>query len=357
MQRALWSGAISFGLVHIPVELVPAENRSALDLTMLDRRDFSPIGYKKFNKHTGDEVAREDIVKGYEHAPGKYVVLSDEDLKRANVKATQTIDILGFVNAAEVALTYYDQPYYLTPGKGGDKVYALLRETLRRAGKIGIAQIVLRTKQHLVALLPMDDAIVLNTLRYGDELRPIDDLKLPDTDLKKAGISEKEIAMALTLVDGMSEQWDPSQYHDAYRNDVLAMIDQKVKAHQTKTITPPQQDAPAAGSAKIVDLMALLKQSLAAKSPVKRVATESKKSPTEGPASSAKISHLPVKQKAAVKSDSNKSQSKITKTVSTKAPKSAVAASKTTATAGNRFDAFAVKKSHATTTASKRARA
>ncbi|MDP9109683.1 MAG: Ku protein, partial [Pseudomonadota bacterium] len=133
MQRALWSGAISFGLVHIPVEMFSAEKRSELDLTMLDRRDFAPIGYKKFNKETGQEVAREDIVKGYEYETDQYVVLSDEDLKRANVKATQTIDIVTFVEASEVPLTYYDQPYYLAPGKGGDKVYALLRETLRRA--------------------------------------------------------------------------------------------------------------------------------------------------------------------------------------------------------------------------------
>ncbi len=267
MQRALWSGAISFGLVHIPVEMFSAEKRSELDLTMLDRRDFAPIGYKKFNKETGQEVAREDIVKGYEYETDQYVVLSDEDLKRANVKATQTIDIVTFVEASEVPLTYYDQPYYLAPGKGGDKVYALLRETLRRAGKIGIAQIVLRTKQHLVALWPMQDAIVLNTLRYSAEIKALDEFKLPDTDLKKAGISEKELTMALSLVEGMSEQWQPTQYHDAYRDDVLALIDRKVSEHQTKTITMPDKQgaAGATGSAKIVDLMALLKESLAGK--------------------------------------------------------------------------------------------
>ena len=267
MQRALWSGAISFGLVHIPVELFSAEKRSALDLTMLDRRDFAPIGYKKFNKQTHAEVAQEDIVKGYEYDTDQFVVLSDEELKKANVKATQTIDILGFVDATEVALTSYDQPYFLSPAKGGNKVYALLRETLRRAGKIGIAQIVLRTKQHLVALWPMENAIVLNTLRYDDEIRSIDDLKLPESDLKKVGVSEKEILMALSLVEGMSEPWNPAQYRDTYRDDVLAMIDRKVKAHQTHASAvsdqPDNEELPA--GANIVDLMALLKRSLAVK--------------------------------------------------------------------------------------------
>ena len=353
MQRALWSGAISFGLVHIPVELLAAENRSALDLSMLDRRDFAPIGYKKFNKHTGEEVSREDIVKGYEYESGEYVVLSDEDLKRANVKATQTIDILGFVEASEVSLTYYDQPYYLTPGKGGDKVYALLRETLRRAGKIGIAQIVLRTKQHLVALLPMDDAIVLNTLRYGDEIRPINDLKLPDTDLKKSGISDKEIDMALSLVDGMSVSWDPSQYHDAYRNDVLAMIDQKVAAHQTKTITAPEHETPAAGSAKIVDLMALLKQSLAAKAPVKQTTADAKKVGTAAPTASAKVSHLPTSSKPAAKRSATAAA--VPKTAAAKLPKSTAVASKRAASVAKSPSAAIAKNPPAPTL--KRARA
>lgn len=267
MQRALWDGAISFGLVHIPVNLYSAEVRKELDLSMLDRSDFAPIGYRKYNKNTGKEVEKDQIVKGYEYASGEYVVLSDEDLRKANVKATQTIDILAFVDSTEVPLTFYDQPYYLAPGKGGDKVYALLRETLRRSGKIGIAQIVLRTKQHLAALLPVGEVIVLNTLRYLDEIRDIDDYKLPDTDVKSMGISEKEMAMALSLVEGMSETWQPEQYHDVYRDDVLALIEAKVKAHQTKTITLPAKgdQAEPVGGAKILDLMALLKQSIASK--------------------------------------------------------------------------------------------
>ena len=265
MQRALWKGAISFGLVHIPVELFSAEKSNDLDLTMLDRRDFAPIGYKRVNKETGEEVAWENIVKGYEYEADQYVVMTDEDLKRANVEATQTIDILAFVDARQVPLTYYEQPYYLVPDKGGDKVYALLRETLRRADKIGVAQIVIRTKQHLAALFAMDDMIVLNTLRYHEEIRSIDEYDLPSENTKRAGLSEKELQMALALVEGMAEDWQPAQYHDTYREDVLAMVKKKIKANQTKTITVPEEEGKKPRTAEVIDLMALLKRSIGTK--------------------------------------------------------------------------------------------
>jgi len=260
--RALWKGAISFGLVHIPVELYSAVQEHELDLTMLDRRDFSPVGYKRYNKKTGKEVSWDDIVKGYEYAEDEYVVLSDEDLKRANVEATQTIDIQAFVDAADVPLTYYEHPYYLAPSRGGAKVYALLRETLRKAGKIGIATVVMRTKQHLCALVCVDDKIVLNTLRYAAEIRSAEELKLPPATMKAAGISDKELQMALSLVEGMSEEWKPERYHDTYKDDVLALVKKKVKAGQTKTITAPEPEARAAKSSNVVDLVALLQDSL-----------------------------------------------------------------------------------------------
>lgn len=265
MARALWKGAISFGLVHIPVELISASLDHELDLSMLDRRDFAPIGYKRYNKQTGKEVEWDDIVKGYEYKTDEYVVLSDEDLRQANVKATQTIDILTFVDATEVPLTFYEHPYYLLPAKGGEKVYALLRETLRKANKVGIASVVMRTKQHLCALVCVGDAIVLNTLRYADEIRPTDDLDLPASTLKAAGISDKELKMALSLVEGMSEAWEPEQYHDSYREDVLALVKKKIKAKQTKTITPPAPEPEEEHGSNVIDLVALLQQSLGKK--------------------------------------------------------------------------------------------
>jgi DNA end-binding protein Ku len=265
MARSLWKGAISFGLVHIPVEMYPATTEHSLDLTMLDKRDFSPIGFKRYNKGNDKEVSWDNIVKGYEYKDGEYVVLSDEDLRRANVEATQTIDILAFVDAGQVPLLYYDKPYYLAPGKGGDKVYALLRETLKKAGKIGIANVVIRVKQHLAALVCIGDTIVMNTLRYSDEIRSTDELKIPSSTSKTAAVTDKEIKMALALVEGMSEEWNPEQYHDSYREDVLALIEQKVASGDTKSITPVDKHAEPRTSGKVIDLVALLQQSLGKK--------------------------------------------------------------------------------------------
>ncbi|MET0962161.1 MAG: Ku protein [Noviherbaspirillum sp.] len=279
MQRSLWKGAISFGLVHIPVQMFSAEDKSkSLDLTMLDKRDFAPIGYKRVNKDTGREVDWDDIVKGYEYEKDHFVVLSPEDLRRANVEATQTIDILAFVDGAEVPVVYYEQPYYLTPDKGGDKVYALLREALTRSGMVGIAQVVVRARQHLVALLPMGDMIVMNTLRYQDELKPADDFELPRSNSRKLALQEKEVEMALALVKGMAGAFEPEQYHDTYREDVMTVVQRKIKAKQTRLITEPEpeEEAPARGD-NIVDLMALLRESVnsrGAKKPAAKAAAK-----------------------------------------------------------------------------------
>lgn len=278
MPRALWKGAISFGLVHIPVELFSAEKRNELDLTMLDRKDFSPIGFRRINKKTGKEVAWENIVKGYEYEDDQYVVLSEEDLKRANVEATQTIDILAFVDAKQVPSTFYEHPYYLVPAKGGAKVYALLRETLRQADKLGIAQLVIRTKQHLAALFALDEVIVLNTLRYYEEIKSFEEYKLPAKGIKEAGLSDKELKMALSLVEGMTEQWNPQLYHDTYREDVLALVKKKIKSQQTKTITLPEKGETRQPTAKVIDLMALLKRSLDTKKAAPSTAKPSGKS-------------------------------------------------------------------------------
>jgi len=193
------------------------------------------------------------------------VVLSDEDLRRANPEATQTIDIQAFVQAEDVPLIYYDQPYYLAPGKGGAKVYALLRETLREAGKIGIARVVIRVKQHLAALVCVGDTIVLNTLRFPDEMRDPGELKIPSPNSKTAAVTVKELKMAMALVEGMSEDWEPKQYHDTYREDVLAMVQKKIKARQTKTITEPEPEKAKRTSGKVIDLVALLQASLGKK--------------------------------------------------------------------------------------------
>ncbi|MCB5208083.1 non-homologous end joining protein Ku [Methylovorus mays] len=263
MPRALWKGAISFGLVHIPVELYPSHNAPGIDLDMLDRRDFSPVGYKRYNKTTGKEIHTEDIVKGYQYEKGEYVVLTDAEIRQANKEATQTIDIQAFVKVNEISPLYFEQPYYLKPAKGGEKVYALLRETLRTTDRIGIAQIVMRTKQHLAALMVVDQVIVLNMLRYAEDIRPPEELGLPGEDAPKVRVSDKEIKMAHALVEDMTEPWDPEQFHDRFRADIMALVKKKIRNKQTHALMEPEDEVPADNSASnIVDLMALLKESI-----------------------------------------------------------------------------------------------
>ena len=267
MARGLWKGAISFGLVNVPVELHSAKQRTAeLDMTMLDKRDLAPVGYKRVNKSTGKEVAWGDVVKGYEYKDDKYVVLSDEDFRRANPEASKTVDILAFVERADIHPQYFETPYYLKPEKRGEKAYALLRDTLEKAGKAGIASVVIRTKQYLAALFPEDELLVLNTLRYADELKDPAQLEIP-----KAKVSPKELDMAMRLVEDMADEWDPKKYKDTYRDDLLKRIKEKVKAGQTEELTEPEKDAEKPAKADVIDLMSLLKKSVERKpKPAKR---------------------------------------------------------------------------------------
>jgi DNA end-binding protein Ku len=261
MPRALWKGAISFGLVHVPVSLYPASRSEGLSFDMLDKRDFAPIGYRRINKKTGEEVAREDIVKGYEYEKGEYVVVTDEDFRQANVKATQTVDIVGFVDAASVPPYYFDTPYYLEPGKRGEKGYTLLREVLRRTGRIGIANVVIRSRQHLAAVIPLERVLVLNTLRYENEIRSLSELALPEAG--KGELSDKELAMAERLVEDMTEAWKPEQYTDTYRQDLLARIEARIRSGETQMVTPEaRHEAEPRHGAEVIDLVSLLRRSL-----------------------------------------------------------------------------------------------
>jgi DNA end-binding protein Ku len=265
MARGLWKGAISFGLVNVPVELHSAKRRtSELDMTMLDKRDLAPVGYKRVNKATGKEVPWAEVVKGYEYRNDKYVVLSDEDFRRANPEAAKTVDIQAFVELADIAPQYFETPYYLIPGKRGEKAYALLRDTLKKAGKAGIATVMIRTKQHLAALIAQDELLVLNTLRYHDELKKASEFEIPD-----AKVSAKEMDMAMRLVDDMADKWQPARYKDKFKDDLLKRIEEKVEAGQTEEITEPEKGAREPKSADVVDLMSLLKKSIE-KKPAKR---------------------------------------------------------------------------------------
>jgi len=263
MPRAIWTGSLGFGLVQIPVSLHAAEETDELSLTLLDKRDFSPVGYERINKKTGKEVKWQDTVKGYESGTGKYVVLTERDFAEANPKATHQIDILDFVELAEIDPHYIDKPYVVVPSKFGKKPYALLREVLKRSGKAGIAKLVLRTRQHLCAVIPHGKALSLLVLRFADELRDTSDLELPDENLKKIGITSKELEMAEKLVSGMVDKWRPERYRDDYRKDLLSLIHARAKAGEVNSVSKEQsKPARPSKSAKVVDLMALLAKSV-----------------------------------------------------------------------------------------------
>src|SRR5207253_9270801 len=216
-----------FGLVNVPVELFSAHKRSAeVSLMMLDQRDLAPVGYKRVNKATGKEVPWDDVVKGYEYEDDKYVVLSEEDFRRANPEASKTVDIVAFVELAQIAPIYFETPYHLGPGKRGEKAYALLRDAMAKAGKAGVATVVIRTKQYLAALIPQDEALLLNTLRYYKELKQPEDLEIPEK-LKGHKPTSKELDMALRLIDDMADEWQPEKYHDTYHEDLLKRIQEK----------------------------------------------------------------------------------------------------------------------------------
>jgi DNA end-binding protein Ku len=263
MARPLWTGDISFGLVNIPVELYPAEEHKEFKFSMLDKRDFSPVGYRRYSKNSNKEVEWANIVKGYEYDKDQYVVLSDEDFRRANVKASQTIDIQAFVPAIEIPIQYFDTPYFLAPTARGKKVYALLRETLHSTGRVAVAQVVIRTAQHLAAVVPVERALMLNTMRYSDQLRPPEQLDLPAAGLKGAGVTAKEIELAKRLVGDMAEHWKPAEFKDTYHQDLMRRIHEKIRKGETKQITEPDKDSgDKPHSAQVIDLAALLRQSL-----------------------------------------------------------------------------------------------
>ena len=261
MAHAIWKGSISFGLVQIPVGLYSGEKLEDLNFTMLDKKDLSPVGYKRYNKNTGEEIGWNDVLKGYEYEEGQYVVLSEENLKNANPKATQTVEILDFVDADEIPPEYFDKPYYLAPTKKGTKGYALLRETLKKTGKTGIAKVVIHTREYIAALLPQGNVLVLDILRYPYEIRDTSDLEIPGEKISELGVTDKEIKMAEMLVQGMVDKWDPARYKDTYREDVLKMIAEKVKTGDTKHLAEAAGKEEKKG-AEIIDLMLLLKKSV-----------------------------------------------------------------------------------------------
>jgi len=257
-SRTLWKGAITFGLVHIPVGLHTAATEQGVDFDWLDKRTMDPVGYKRINKKTGKEIDKDNIVKGVEYEDGQYVVISPDEIEAVFPKTTQTISIERFIDANEMPFIFLERPYYVAPVNKSDRVYALLRETLIASGKIGLAKVVIATKQHLAALVPSGPALVLNLLRWGDEVKTLDSLDLPPAG--KKSLSAAELKMARQLVEEMSGPWDPADFKDEFRIQVMKLVEKKAKAGEAKTVFDPEEEAPQTG--EVIDLTALLQRSL-----------------------------------------------------------------------------------------------
>jgi DNA end-binding protein Ku len=269
MARAVWKGAISFGLVHVPVALHPASREHEVDFHWLDRRTLDPVGYQRINKRTGKPIDKDDIVKGVKHDGGDYVVLSDDEIAAAYPKKTQTIEIRSFVQAQEVSFVHLEKPYYLEPAGRAAKPYALLREAMADAALVGIARMVMHDKEHLVALLPAGPALMLGTLRWADEIRPADELNLPPAGRKASKLGDDELAMARRLIEQMTSEWKPQDYRDEFSDAIRALVARKARAGKTHAVEPLEQ-APDVSGRNVVDLTELLRSSLRGKAPARK---------------------------------------------------------------------------------------
>ena len=255
MARAIWKGSISFGLVNIPIALYPATRREELKFRLLRKRDLSPVNYKRVAEKDGKEVPWDEIVKGYEYENGKYVVLKDEDFQRIDLEATQTVDIQDFVDQKEIDPMFFYKPYYLEPQKGGDKAYALLREALKDTNKVGIAKVVIKTRQYLAGVKPEDGVLALELMHFADELADPEKLDVP----KKTELGKREMNMAKSLIDSMSSKWNPEKYKDDYREALMEVIEEKVEAGGKEIEEKPKK---APKPTKVIDLVSVLQKSL-----------------------------------------------------------------------------------------------
>jgi len=269
MARAIWKGSISFGLVNIPIALYPATRREELKFRLLRKGDLSPVNYKRVAEKDGKEVPWDQIVKGYEYEKGKYVVLKDEDFERVDLEATQTVDIQDFVDQDEIDPMFFYKPYYLEPQKGGDKAYALLRDALKDTNKVGVAKVVIKTRQYLAGVKPEDGALVLELMHFADELADPEQLHVP----KKLEVGKREMNMAKSLIGSMTSKWQPEKYKDDYRKALMDVIEEKVEAGgkeiEEKPKKPPKPT-------KVIDLVSVLQKSLEQTGTKKKATAESR---------------------------------------------------------------------------------
>ncbi len=271
MQRSVWHGAISFGLIYVPVDVMSASKDASLSLHYLDSRDFSPVGYQRINKSTGKEVDWAHIVKGYEYEKGHYVALSDADFKHANIKASETIEIANFTDTSQIPPMFFETPYYLSPQKGGQKVYSLLRQALQSTKKAAVGTFVMRGRQHLCVIVPNGEVLMLVTLRFANEVLAPAQVKAAIDSAKDKKATPAEVAMARKLVEQMSGPFRPEAFKDTYRADLMRRIQEKIRSKQTHALTaePATAERP---TAQVIDLMEALRNSLKKKGSPARAA-------------------------------------------------------------------------------------
>ena len=300
MARPIWIGTLSFGLLNVPIKLMPGERKVDLHFRMLDARDKTPIRYERVNAETGEEVPWKEIVKAYEFSKGSYVVLDEKDLAEAAAENRETVEIEAFVDAAEVSPAYFEKPYVLEPGKKAEKGYVLLREVLQRTGKVGIGRVVIRTREYLAMVMPQDDALFLVLLRFPQELVDVSDYKLPEGSIAKWRISDKEMAMARQLIESMSGKWKPEEYKDEFRGRLRKVIEKRMKSKGAVS-HPEESESEIAENAatNVVDFMSLLKKSLETnkRTPPKKAAA--KKTPASKSSAKRPVAKKSVAKKAA----------------------------------------------------------
>jgi len=264
MARPIWNGTISFGLLNVPVQLYSGDRSVDLHFRMLDSRDRKPVRYERVNSDTGEEVPWKEIVKGFEYSKGNYVVIDEDEIRKAAPEHTETVEIEAFVEREAINPMYFDRPYYLVPAKKAEKGYVLLREALKQTGKIGIARVVIRTREYLAALMPLEDALVLNLMRFPQEIVQPDEFALPHGTAKSYRITPKEVAMASELLESMTAKWKPDDYKDEFRARLRKIIDTQIAKQKGKKVkATPQTEAEAPeATTNVVDFMELLKRSL-----------------------------------------------------------------------------------------------
>jgi DNA end-binding protein Ku len=278
MARPIWKGHVTFGLVNVPVVLYSAEQRSDISFHLIDSRNTARINYERVNEETGEEVPWDKIVKGFEYEQGNYVLLSDEELETASVEMTRTIEIEQFIDLKHIDVRYFDRPYILVPDKKGEKGYVLLREAIAESGKAGIASVVIRSRQYLAAVMANGNALILELLRFHQELRDLKNFELPGHDLREFKVNKKEIELARQLIDGMTTKWDPAEHHDEYRDILMKLIEKKIKSGKTEAVEDVGVEEEEPEEIQTINFMDVLKKSVEGASKKKKAPPRKKKS-------------------------------------------------------------------------------